>query len=153
MIVRLAFQVVVLVVVSGVAAFVANGLRSGGIEWRGGDPERFRYPGVEFISIEDAAVLHEDLSTLFLDARSPRDFETRHVFAAVSFPADDVEAAYEELRDFLDPQMNLVVYSTETLVAVRAARFLGERGFRASVLDGGWEEWRGRRLPVEGGSP
>ncbi len=65
------------------------------------------------------------------------------------FPADGVEGAYEELRDFLAPEMTLVVYSQDLLLSVRAARFLTERGYDAFVLDGGWNAWRDARQPLE----
>jgi rhodanese-related sulfurtransferase len=146
---RLAFQVPALVVFSLLLAVVVNGLRSGGVDWGGRDPERFRYRDVNFLGVQEAARIHDQVTTLFLDARPGEEYARRHVFGAVSLPADSLAAAWEGLRDFLEPQMTLVVYGEDVLVAVRVVKFLGERGFRAHVLEGGWRAWRDGRLPVE----
>ena len=146
---RLAMQVVVLVAVSVALGMASNALRPQGIDWSGRDPERFRHPDVEFLDVETAASLHAVSTTLFLDARAPEAFAAGHVFGAVSLPADNQETAYEELRDFLGPEMTFVVYSDDSMLAVRVAKFLNARGFKAQVLEGGWEAWQDRRLPVE----
>jgi rhodanese-related sulfurtransferase len=146
---RLVTQIATLLVLSSLLGLSTNALRSQGLDLGGRDPERFRHPDVEFIGAEDAALLLEDIQTLFLDARPPGDFERRRVFGAVSFPADDQEKAYEELRDFLTPEMQLVVYSGNSMRSVRLVRFLAERGFTARVLEGGWDAWQERHLPVE----
>ena len=146
---RLAAQVLVLLGVAAVLGLVTNALRSEGIDWGGRDPERFRHADVEFLSVKAAAPLHSQTTTLFLDARSGEEFAAAHVFGAVSLPADATDAAYAELRDFLAPDMDLVVYAGDTMSAVRVAKFLLARGLRARVLEGGWEAWRDERLPVE----
>lgn len=148
---RLIAQVLALLGISFVLGVGANALRSEGVDWRGSDPERFRHADVDFLRVPEAAALHESGSVkiLFLDARAPADFAQRHVFGAVSMPADDMETAYEELRDFLDADMTLVVYAGDSMLAVRVAKFLNARGYAARVLEGGWEAWQERRLPVE----
>ena len=146
---RLAAQVLVLVGVAAGLAFLTNVMRSEGIDWAGRDPERFRHADVEFLSVEAAAPLHSVATTLFLDARSTAEFAAGHVFGAVSLPADATDSTYEELRDFLAPDMDLVVYAGDTMSAVRVAKFLNDRGLKARVLEGGWEAWQDERLPVE----
>ena len=63
--------------------------------------------------------------------------------------ADGLEAAFAEVRDFLDPSMDLVVYAADTMSAVRVAKYLLARGLHARVLEGGWEAWQDARLPTE----
>ena len=145
---RLAVQIFVLLAVSAGLAFAANRLRTDRIALQA-DPTRYRYQDVRFVDLGEAERLHADPTTLFLDARDAESFAQRRVFGAVSFPADDIETAYAELRDFLAPDMPLVVYSKDLLLAVRAARYLQERGYDAAVLDGGWDAWHRARLPVE----
>jgi len=147
--VRLAAQVVVLVGVAATLALLTNVLRSEGIDWGGRDPERFRHADVEFLSVDAAAPLHSVATTLFLDARSAAEFAAGHVFGAVSLPADAADSTYEELRDFLAADMDLVVYAGDTMSAVSVAKYLNERGLHARVLEGGWEAWQDERLPVE----
>jgi len=146
---RLVAQIVALLLLAVLLGLTTNALRSQGIDLGGRDPERFRHPDVAFIAATQAASLLEDVNALFLDARPPEEFERRHVFGAVSFPADDQERAYEELRDFLAPEMQLVVYGGDSMRAVRLVKFLSERGYQARVLEGGWETWQERHLPVE----
>ncbi len=148
---RLAAQTLALLALSVALGLGANAWRSEGIDWRGSDPERFRHQDVEFLRLPEAATLHANASptTLFLDARDPAEFARRHVFGAVSMPADDVETAYEELRDFLSSDMTLVVYAGDSMRAVRLAKFLNARGYATRVLEGGWEAWQERGLPAE----
>ena len=149
MIGRFSIQVLVLLGAAVILGAGTNALRSDGIAWGGRNPERYRYPDVDFLPVEEAAKIHDQVTTLFLDARPAAEFAHRHVAGAVSFPADSVQAAWESLRDFVDPQMTLVVYGDDIVLAVRAAKFLGERGCRAQVLDGGWSAWTDHRYPVE----
>lgn len=146
---RLAAQVAALVGIAVVLGLASNALRSEGIDW--GDPEHYRYPDVEYVRVDEAAPLHPQATTLFLDARSGAEFAAGHVFGAVSLPAEAVGATYEELRPFLASTLDLVVYADEddAMSAVHVARFLNERGYRARVLDGGWQAWQEKRFPVE----
>jgi rhodanese-related sulfurtransferase len=146
---RLVAQILALLVLAVVLGLTTNALRSQGIDLGGRDPERFRHPDVEFVALPEAATLLEDVETLFLDARPPVAFDRRHVTGAVSFPADDPDVAYEELRDFMTPEMNLVVYAEDSMRAVRLIKFLAARGYQARILEGGWEAWQEQRLPVE----
>lgn len=146
---RLAAQILALLALAVLLGLTTNALRSQGIDLGGDDPERFRHPDVEFVALPEAASLLENVETLFLDARPPEEFDRRHVFGAVSFSADDLEAAYEELRDFMTPETSLIVYAGDSMRAVRLVKFLAARGYQARVLEGGWEAWQEQRLPVE----
>ena len=147
--VRLVVQALVLLVVSAGLALAANVLRTDRLALHT-DPTRYRYGDVRFMTVEDAARIHEeDPTALFLDVRDPGEYERRRIFGAVSFPADALEPAYAELRDFLVADTKLIVYSEDLLFSVRSVRFLAERGYDAVVLDGGWDAWRESHLPVE----
>ncbi len=146
-------QVLALLGAALVAGAVTNAARPRGLAWRGGDPELLRHPKVKSISLAEAAPLHDKATTLFLDARPKRDFEAEHVRGAVPFSADDLGAAFEELRDFLGADVTLVVYAGETLPGARAVEFLDARGHAARLLEGGWPAWKARGLPTEGAVP
>ena len=147
---RLPAQIVLFFAAALVAAVISNAARTPPLPWRGvADPELLRHPQVQAISVDEAARVHDAASTLFLDVRPRRGFDAGRVRGAVSFPADGLEVAYEELRDFLGPEVQIVVYAQETLSAVRAAEFLAARGRPARVLRGGWQAWRDRGLAVE----
>lgn len=137
-----------LLAISAGLALAANFLRSGRLELHA-DPARYRYRDIRFVSVEDAAQVRDEATTLFLDARDRTAYERGRIFGSVSLPAEATDVAYADLRDFLAPDMKLIVYSKDLLLAVRVARFLSARGFDAAVLDGGWDAWRDARLPVE----
>ena len=149
---RVPLQVLAFFGAALVAGVLSNASRSHRLPWSGGDPDLLRYPKVKSISVAEAAPLHEKATTLFLDARPKRDFEIEHVRGAVSFTADDLATAFEELRDFLGADVTLVVYGQDTLPAVRAVEFLAVRGHEARVLEGGWRAWKARRLATETGA-
>ena len=136
-----------------VAGAVSNATRSHRLAWSGGDPDLLRYPKVKSISIAEAAPLQDKATTLFLDARPKHDFEVEHVRGAVSFSADDLGTAFEELRDFLSADVTLIVYGQDTLPAVRAVEFLAQRGREARVLESGWRGWKARGQATEPGTP
>jgi rhodanese-related sulfurtransferase len=145
-------QILVMAAAAGVLAFTSNAMRSG-LPWRGSAAEEIVHRDVDWIDATDAAALLHDVSALFLDARPAAAFENRRVQGAVSFPADALDAAYADLRDFLDASMTVIVYADDANLTVRAARFLKERGLNVRCVAGGWEAWQDARLPTEGGAP
>lgn len=146
-------QAFVLVLVAFAIAWTATRVRPV-LDWGGNDLELMRHK-VTPISTEEAAAALEDAKTLFLDVRPQDEFDRAHVHGAVSFPARDFAAAYEEIRDFLDADLLLILYGDEPLPAVRGAQFLEARGFTPRVLEGGWAAWTEGGLPQnpDSGSP
>jgi len=132
-------------------AFASNTLRSGRLPWSGSAPEELRWPDLDWIAPETAASYQNSPETMFLDARSTRDFNKRHIAMSVSFPADDIENAYAELRDFFRKDMRFIIYANEPNLSARVHRFLDQRGYKAQILEGGWDAWERKRLPVEVG--
>lgn len=151
---RLFLQMLVIVVAALTSGFVSNAVRSK-LAWRGNDPELLKRQEIGRVSLDEAAQHTEDAHTFFLDVRPRAEFDASHIRGAQSFSADDFTAAYAEIRDFLGPDVQVIVYGESTLPAVRAAEFLQARGHTAvRVLDGGWRMWQDRALPVDsGGTP
>lgn len=145
-------QALVLVLVA-VALGAASARLHPVLDWKGNDLDLVRHD-VARIAPEAAAAALDDARTLFLDVRSAAEFDAGHVRGAVAFSAEDFDAAYDAIRDFLDPELRLIVYGDEPLPAVRGAQYLEARGFAPRVLEGGWATWKARRMPVEEpGSP
>jgi rhodanese-related sulfurtransferase len=136
-----------LVAAACVAGAVSNGVRAT-LEWRGNDPLLLQRQ-VGRIVVEDAARLQDDPRSLFLDVRPRAEFDRGRIRGALSFAVDSLDAAYAEVRDFLGPEIQLVVYGEETLPAVRGAEFLKARGHTVRVLEGGWRAWQERALPED----
>lgn len=143
---RTLLQAVSLAGIAVLAAAISNAVRPT-LRWRGDDLDLMRH-GVPRVTVDAASRLHHDATTLFLDVRSSSEYEQGHIEGAVEFGGADLQAAYDELRDFLAPEVQLIVYSDEVLGPVRVTEFLLARGHRASVLEGGWAAWKQRRLPV-----
>lgn len=138
----------VLLAAACVAGFATNAVR-GTIDPGGNDPELLKRREIQRIAIDEAARHADDAHTLFLDVRPAPEFAAGRIRGAVPFSADDFAAAYADVRDFLAPDVQIVVYGDATLPAVRAAEFLAARGHTARVLDGGWRGWSDGGLPVE----
>ena len=68
-------------------------------------------------------------------------------------PADDLQANWVAIRDFLDPSMTLIVYADDPNLTVRVVEFLSARNLQAQGLGGGWEAWQDAHLPEERGNP
>jgi len=148
---RVALQVFALLMISMVLAVVSNTVRSGGLPWRGSEPDALVYSKIDWVSVDAAAPLQDDVMTLFVDARPQAQFAQQRVFGAVSLPADDLTVNWAAIRDFLDPSMTLIVYADDPNLTVRVVEFLGARGFRVQGLGGGWDAWQAAHLPEERG--
>ena len=148
---RLALQVLAVLLISAALAVTSNTMRSGSLPWGGSQPEALVYRNIDWVSVEDAALLQNDVMTLFLDARPQAQFAQRRVFGAASLPADDLQANWVEIRDFLDPSMTLIVYADDPNLTVRVVAFLAARSFQVEGLAGGWEAWQDAHLPEERG--
>lgn len=146
---RVAVQMLLLLAAAFAVGFGTNAIR-GTVDPSGNDPELLKRREIERIAMNDAAAYVEDGTVLFLDVRPLAEYDTSHIRGAAAFSSDDFTAAYAEIRDFLSPEMQIVLYGDATLPAVRAAEFLVARGHTARVLDGGWRGWVDRGLPVEG---
>jgi rhodanese-related sulfurtransferase len=144
---RILLQMLALVAAACVAGTVSNTLRSS-LEWRGNDPLLLQ-KNVERVGVEDAARLQDDPACLFLDVRPRAEYARGRIRGALSFAADSLDASYAELRDFLGPEIQVLVYGDATLPAVRGAEYLKARGHKVRVLEGGWPAWQSKHLPQE----
>ena len=149
---RVLLQILVLAVAAFAAGFTSNAVRTK-LAWSGNDPELLkRAQDVDRVSLEEAARHTDDAHVFFLDVRPRTEFDAARIHGSVSFCADDFDAAYAEIRDFLGADVQVIVYGESTLPAVRAAEYLQARGHTVRVLDGGWRMWQERSLPVDTGA-
>lgn len=152
---RVLLQMIVIVVAAAAAGFGTNAVRQR-LDLRSTDPVLLKMQAqnsAQGITLDAASQALNEATTLFLDARAREEFDAGHVRGAVPFPAEDADAAYGENRDFLGEGVRAIVYSDQTLQAVRVAQYLTSRGHQAVVLDGGWTAWQDGGLPTEGGTP
>jgi rhodanese-related sulfurtransferase len=83
--------------------------------------------------------------TVFVDARSPRDFEAGHIEDAINVPPNADEHERAEALGGPSNETNIVVYcqSVSCPFAAKVAKTLADDGFkRIALFKGGWEEWQ-----------
>lgn len=111
------------------------------------------YPGILYISLVEAEDLFNTRSALFIDSRQTDFYRTGHIFGALNLPYGGEETESLLLELDRTPEETLVVYcdGEECRSSVHLARRLHEIGFLdVRIFFGGWKEWIGAGLPVEG---
>jgi rhodanese-related sulfurtransferase len=103
------------------------------------------------IPLEDAAVLFADNAAVFLDARTPAEYEQGHIQGAVNLPWHEVDNYFETVIMTLDPEATTITYCDGEACPLShdLALFLKDLGFtRVKVLVNGWTLWKEKNLPV-----
>jgi rhodanese-related sulfurtransferase len=105
--------------------------------------------GASEISNRDALALQEEAgdSPLFVDVRTPEEYQAGHVPGAVNIPRDQLPSRLAELEHARD---RLVVYCERGPRAAAAIATLASAGFTAvRHLAGDMAGWRAAGLPIE----
>ncbi|MEX1298480.1 MAG: rhodanese-like domain-containing protein [Desulfotignum sp.] len=103
------------------------------------------------IALEDAATLFTDNAAVFLDARSPAEYEQGHIQGAVNLPWHEVDNYFETVIMALDPEAMVITYCDGEACPLShdLAVFLKDLGFtRVKVLVNGWTLWKNHGLPA-----
>ncbi|MEV4115567.1 metalloregulator ArsR/SmtB family transcription factor [Nonomuraea sp. NPDC049695] len=108
---------------------------------------RARLGSLEGVSAEELASRLTDPGTVVVDVRPATDYAAGHLPGAISLPL----AELRERLDELPGQARIVAYCGGPYCAVsaEAVRILGEHGYDARALDGGYLGWRRRERPLE----
>ncbi|QFY11903.1 metalloregulator ArsR/SmtB family transcription factor [Nonomuraea phyllanthi] len=106
------------------------------------DAVRARLGSLEGVTAGELAARLADPGTVVVDVRPVTDFAAGHVPGAISLPL----AELRERLDELPRQARIVAYCGGPYCAVssQAVRLLGEHGYDARTLDGGYLGWRHR---------
>ena len=103
------------------------------------------------IPLEDAATLFTENAAVFLDARTPAEYDQGHIQGAVNLPWDDVDNYFETVIMTLDPEATFITYcdGEACLLSHDLAMLLKDLGFtRVKVLVNGWTLWKENGLPI-----
>lgn len=103
------------------------------------------------IPLKDAASLFADNAAIFLDARTPAEYDQGHIESAVNLPWYDVDTYFESVILTLDPEAMFITYCDGEACPLShdLAMFLKDLGFtRVKVLVNGWSLWKEHRLPI-----
>lgn len=149
-------QAVGILFISALLSLIVNGLRPDRLPIPADGTSKFRLaPNSDknlIISLEDAKKRYFDQSAIFLDARSPEDYEQGHIKGAFNLPQENMEEKFSEVMENIPPERSIVVYcdGENCRSGSDLAVFLLEFGFtHVKVLVNGWSVWQENHLPVE----
>jgi rhodanese-related sulfurtransferase len=106
--------------------------------------EQARLPGEERLE----TVLGWGKTVLWLDARSPKEYEAEHLPGAILLNLEDWDALFPSFLEQWEPDKKVVVYcsSTACQLSHEVAQRLKESGIsQVFVLKGGWEAWKSKK--------
>ncbi|MDT8378568.1 MAG: rhodanese-like domain-containing protein [Desulfotignum sp.] len=103
------------------------------------------------IPLSEAAALFEKDAAVFLDARTPAEYDQGHIQGAVNLPWHEVDNYFETVIMTLDPEAMVITYCDGEACSLShdLALFLKDLGFaRVKVLVNGWTLWKEHNLPT-----
>jgi rhodanese-related sulfurtransferase len=106
---------------------------------------------IPLLHADEAEALWRDSATLFVDVRSPFDYQVGHIAGAVNLPDEEFEAKLPEVLPQLERARAVVVYckSQDCGKSLWCALRLRQRGLtQTKIYPGGWNEWFNRGLPA-----
>jgi rhodanese-related sulfurtransferase len=108
----------------------------------------------ETVGVEQAREAVAGGEAKALDVRDEEEWSGAHVPGAIHLPADQLSSALDELD--LDSEQRLVVFASDKSAGSEAVSTLREKGFEASLVEGGIEQWSSedfRLQPTEDPDP
>lgn len=104
-----------------------------------------------FISYDEAKLLFDAGSALFVDARHDYDYKLGHIKGAINVPLKDFELAKSPLAN--TPKEKLIVTycdGADCNSSIELAQKLAAAGFtNVKMFFGGWNEWQSRNRTIE----
>jgi rhodanese-related sulfurtransferase len=103
-------------------------------------------PGVHIplIRLAEAEALWRQPGTLFLDVRSPGDYDVGHIAGAVNLPEEEFEQRFAACKSRLEQARAIVVYCKSRDCAKSlwtAIRLRNEGMTQTWIYPEGWNEW------------
>jgi rhodanese-related sulfurtransferase len=115
-----------------------------------------RKDGISLIDLAGAQDVVKTQYRVIFDARKLADYEKGHLPGAFALPHDDIDTYFQPLLPLLVADQPVMTYCAgkDCDEALELTRYLRRNGFTNVVLFlGGFEEWDGAGLPVEGRKP
>jgi len=132
--------------------------QTGGTENAGND-EPTQREMVEYliIDLEQTKLLWDEGECIFVDARSPEEYEAGHIPGAINWPLDAFDEYHEKYRDIISPDDCIVVYCEDEscdFSADLADSLVWEYFQKVYRFKNGIDEWLSAINPlVEGPDP
>lgn len=155
---RMIWQSLILVILSIVIGLTINHIRPNRLPLIGDWSPEARIVSKDgkkiSVPVEDAKAAFDSGAAIFLDARSPDDYEKGHIKGARSLPWMKFSEYFDKATaDLANDRMIITYCEGETCeLSKELANALIETGFtHVRVLINGWGVWNQHRFPVEQG--
>lgn len=109
--------------------------------------------GMQVVHAAGAKGMVEEGWTMILDARPLGDYDQGHLPGALSFPANDIESAFEQTLPILSQEDPILIYcfGRSCDESLQVADFLKDQGYTNLFLfAGGMEDWNVAGYDLEG---
>lgn len=151
-------QSAILVLLACVAAYAVNALRHEPLPFIGDWSSEGQLTSADgkktAISLEEAKKLFDAGKTVFLDARSPEDYQAGHIQGAKNLPWLEFAKYFDQAMAQISQDQVIIAYCDgETChLSKELAQALSEMGFlNVRVLVNGWTLWVQNSLPIQKG--
>lgn len=108
-----------------------------------------------FTSLEDAKILFDRKSAVFVDARHKEDYDLEHIPGALSLFVNGVDTLYSSVLGKVPKDQTIITYCSDPQceTAIKLADALVDRGHtRVFILLEGLPSWRDAGYPTEKGA-
>ncbi len=108
--------------------------------------------GIENGDVDQARELYDSGEYIFVDARSPEDYEEGHIKGAVSLPVGHFEEKIAAFMENYPPEASIVTYCSGRTCedSHHLAEFLLEFGYdKVNVFIDGFPGWEAEGHPIE----
>jgi len=108
--------------------------------------------GIEIGAVDQARELYDSGEYIFVDARSPEDYEEGHIKEAVSLPVGQFEEKIAAFMEHYPPEASIVTYCSGRTCedSHHLAEFLLEFGYdKVNVFIDGFPGWEAEGHPIE----
>jgi rhodanese-related sulfurtransferase len=107
---------------------------------------------IEIGTVDQATKLYDSGKYIFVDARSPEDYEAGHIQGAVSLPVGQFEEKIAAFLERYPPEASIITYCSgrTCLDSHRLAEFLLDFGYdKVTVFIDGFPGWEAEGHPIE----
>jgi len=121
-------------------------------EFRQAFVSKEEFPGLVFISLQEAEDLWFNQQAIFVDSRSEEEYGKGHIPGAVSVSLEEVMKGKKNLLEQLPSGRLLVIYCEggDCLTSLNLGKLLYKKGLKnIRIFSGGWSEWTAAEKPVE----
>jgi len=108
--------------------------------------------GIEIGTVDEARQLFDSGEYVFVDARSPEDYEAGHIPGAVSLPVGQSEERVAAFLEHYPPEASIITYCSGRTCqdSHHLAEFLLEFGYdNVTVFIDGFPGWEAEGHPIE----